>query len=294
MKTVSVVIPFYSHIDWLYEAIESVLAQTYPIYEIILVNDGSKEDMSDFLSKYGDRIKYIYQENAGSAAARNNGIRQATGDYIAFEDSDDVWLPDKLEKQIPFMESIGAKWCHTGFFYWWPKTEQLKKVNVSRDFGDVYLQRHISTQIATPAVVIERSVFKDDRFFFPEGVRNGEDDQLYTKLAKYYPLGLVEEPLLKVRMRGSNSQTHAIERFNLRVQNYHKWKEEGQDLTLITSFIYGFYVLYAKIFGSHSNKIKDIIAKCCWTIPYMLERVYVRYLYKHTDKDRKYIQMYSD
>jgi len=60
MKTVSVVIPFYSHIDWLYEAIDSVLAQTYPIHEIILVNDGSKEDMTDFLKKYGDKIIYIY------------------------------------------------------------------------------------------------------------------------------------------------------------------------------------------------------------------------------------------
>ena len=70
MKTVSVIIPFYSHIDWLYEAIESVLAQSYPIHEIILVNDGSKEDMTEFLKKYGDKIQYIYQENAGPATAR--------------------------------------------------------------------------------------------------------------------------------------------------------------------------------------------------------------------------------
>lgn len=89
MKTVSVIIPFHSHIDWLYEAIESVLAQSYPIHEIILVNDGSKENMTEFIAKYGDKIQYVYQENAGPAAARNNGIRHATGDYIAFEDSDD-------------------------------------------------------------------------------------------------------------------------------------------------------------------------------------------------------------
>ena len=97
-KKVSVIIPFYSRLDWLYEAIESVLAQTYPIHEIILVNDGSKEDLTEFLDKYGKRIIYLKQENAGPAAARNNGIRRATGDYIAFEDSDDVWMPTKLEK----------------------------------------------------------------------------------------------------------------------------------------------------------------------------------------------------
>ena len=89
MKTVSVIIPFYSNIDWLYEAMDSVLAQTYPIHEVILVNDGSKEDMSEFLTMYGDKIIYLYQDNAGPATARNNGIRHATWDYIAFEDSDD-------------------------------------------------------------------------------------------------------------------------------------------------------------------------------------------------------------
>lgn len=290
MKTVSVIIPFYSHIEWLYEAMESVLTQTYPIHEVILVNDGSKEDVSAFLAKYGDRIKYIYQENAGPAAARNNGIRHATGDYIAFEDSDDIWLPNKLEKQIPFMESIEVKWCHTGFFYWWPKTEQLKKVNVSRDYSDVYLQRHISTQIATPAVVIERSVFKDESFFFPEGVRNGEDDQLYTTLAKHYPLGLVEEPLLKVRMRGTNSQSHAIERFNLRASNYKRWRNDKDVLPFMVHFIYSFYRLYAVMFGKKTSRLKEFIGKCLWTIPYSLERLYVRYIYKHSLKDKRFIK----
>lgn len=290
MKTVSVVIPFYGHIDWLYEAIDSVLAQTYPIHEIILVNDGSKEDMTDFLKKYGDKIIYIYQENAGPAAARNNGIRHATGDYVAFEDSDDIWLPSKIKKQVTFMEEIGAMWCHTGFYYWWPKTNKLKKVNTSRDYGDIYMQRLISTKIATPSIMLNRKIYEEGDFYFPEGVRNGEDDQLYTELSKYYKMALIEEPLLKVRMRGANSQNHAIERFHLRVQNYRNWIDSGEKLTLMTHIIYGFYVLYAKIFGYKSNTVKDFIAKCCWSIPYVLERLYVRYLFKHTEKDEKFIR----
>lgn len=293
MKTVSVIIPFYSHIDWLYEAMESVLAQTYPIHEIILVNDGSKEDMTEFLDKYGDKIKYIYQDNAGPAAARNNGIRHATGDYVAFEDSDDVWLPHKLEKQIAFMESVEAKWCHTGFYYWWPDSGQVKRVNVSRDYGDVYLQRHISTQIATPAVVIERSVFNDKSFFFPEGVRNGEDDQLYTRLAKNFPLGLVEEPLLKVRMRGTNSQTHAIERFHLRANNYQQWMNDKEQMSFMVHFIYCFYRCYAALLGKKTNRLKEFVGKCLWTIPYGLERLYVRYIFKHSQKDRRFMKPYK-
>lgn len=292
-KTVSVIIPFYSHLDWLYEAIESVLAQTYPIHEIILVNDGSKEDLTEFLDKYGKRIIYLKQENAGPAAARNNGIRHATGDYIAFEDSDDIWMPTKVEKQVAFMEETGAMWCHTGFYYWWPSTNKVKRVNVSRDYGDVFLQRHISTQIATPAIMIDRSIYAEGDFFFPEGVRNGEDDQLYTKLSSVFQLGLVEEPLLKVRMRGTNSQTHAIERFHLRASNYRHWIEEKQQLTWMIHFIYFFYCSYAKIFSLKTNKMKNFIAKCFWTIPYMLERIYVRYLFVHTPKEEKYILRYK-
>lgn len=261
MKTVSVIIPFYSHIDWLYEAIESVLAQSYPIHEIILVNDGSKEDMTEFLKKYGDKIQYIYQENAGPATARNNGIKRATGDYIAFEDSDDIWLPTKIEKQIAFMEETSAKWSHVGFYYWWPETGKQVLVDSSRDYDDIFLQRHISTKIATPAVILDRSIYEEGEFFFPDKIRNGEDDQLYTKLSKHYRIALVQEPLLKVRMRGTNSQNHTIERFHLRVQNYNNWKADGEQLTLMIHVIYGFYTFYTKLFGKKSNIVKDLDRK---------------------------------
>ena len=293
MKTVSVIIPIHSHIDWLYEAIESVLAQSYPIHEIILVNDGSKENMTEFIAKYGDKIQYVYQENAGPAAARNNGIRHATGDYIAFEDSDDIWLLSKLEKQVAFMEETSAKWSHVGFYYWWPKTGKKIAVDSSRDYGDIFLQRHISTKIATPAVMLDKSIYNEGEFYFPEDVRNGEDDRLYTKLSKYYKIALVQEPLLKVRMRGTNSQNHTIERFHLRAQNYKNWKTEGEQLTPMIHIIYGFYTFYARLFGKKSNNVKDFFAKCCWTIPYALERAYVRYLFKYTEKEEKYIKRYN-
>lgn len=288
-KTVSVIIPFYNHLDWLNEAIESVLSQTYPIHEIILVNDGSKEDLTEFLAKYGDKITYIYQENAGPAAARNNGIRHATGDYIAFEDSDDVWLPTKLEKQVTFMEKTDTMWSHTGFYYWWPSTGKLKEVNTSRDYDDIREQRRISTQLATPSIMIDTRVFKEQRLFFPEDKRNGEDDQLYTELSKRYKISLVEEPLLKVRIREDNSNSHAIERFNLRVENYRKWKANGESLPFMVHFIYKHYELYSLLFGKYSTPLKDKLAKCLWVLPYCWERLYVKYLYLKTSKDEKYI-----
>lgn len=294
MKTVSVIIPFYSHLEWLYEAIESVLSQTYPIHEIIVINDGSKENMTNFLEKYENRIIYIYQENSGAATARNNGIRIATGDYIAFEDSDDIWLPTKIEKQIAFMEETGAMWSHTGFYYWWPDTNKLKLVDSSRDYGDIFQQRLVTTKIATPAVMLNRAIYNDGMFYFPDGVRNGEDDKLYTMIAKDYKIALIQEPLLKVRMRGSNSQNHAIERFNLRVTNYREWKKDGVQLAPMIHVIYAFYLLYDKIFAGKVNSIWNKIAMCCWAIPYSLERIYVRYLFYVKPKEEKYILRYSE
>lgn len=290
MKNVSIIIPFYSHVDWLTEAIESVLAQTYPNYEIILINDGSKEDMTDFLQKYGDKIIYLVQENKGPAAARNNGIRHATGDLIAFHDADDIWLPTKLQKQVEFMEQSGTMWNHTGFYYWNPEKGTLKEVDCSRDYDDISIQRMVSTQIATPSVMIDRRIYETEDFYFPENLRNGEDDQLYTRLARKYKISLVEEPLVKVRLRGSNSNSHAVERFNLRCNNYQKWKSEGIKIPFMVHVIYNIYIAYSFLFSGISNSsFKDRIAKYFWALPYFIERVYIRILAKQTHKSEKYI-----
>ena len=102
MKTVSVIIPFHSHIDWLYEAIESVLAQSYPIHEIILVNDGSTDNSGELLREYAGkdaRCVYVEQANQGLSAARNTGIEYAAGHYLAFLDSDD-WLDTEALKKV--------------------------------------------------------------------------------------------------------------------------------------------------------------------------------------------------
>ncbi len=97
---VSVIIPTYNAPRFLVEAVESVLAQTYADYELIVIDDGSGPETRKALEPFMDRIKYIYQDNAGIAGARNRGIDEARGEYIAFLDHDDLWLPEKLEKQM--------------------------------------------------------------------------------------------------------------------------------------------------------------------------------------------------
>lgn len=108
---VSIITPCYNGGKYISETIESVIAQTYPNWEMIIVDDGSVDNSAEIVKNYIDkdsRIKLIQQANAGSAAARNNGIRRAEGQYIALLDADDLWYRDFLKKQIAFMKSKDA------------------------------------------------------------------------------------------------------------------------------------------------------------------------------------------
>ena len=93
-----VVIPTYNYAHFVCEAVRSVLSQTQPPFEIVVVDDGSKDNTAECLRQFGDSIRYVYQENSGLSAARNTGIREARGDWIAFLDSDDIWHPQKIER----------------------------------------------------------------------------------------------------------------------------------------------------------------------------------------------------
>lgn len=108
---VSIITPCYNGARYISETIEAVIAQTYENWEMLIVDDGSKDESAEIVKSYeqkDSRIHYIYQQNAGSAAARNNGIHQANGQYIALLDADDLWYPDFLEKQIAFMKEKNA------------------------------------------------------------------------------------------------------------------------------------------------------------------------------------------
>ena len=114
MALVSVVIPTYNYARYLPHSIESALAQTHRDVEVIVVDDGSTDDTKEVVARYGDRVVYRYQENIGLPKSRNQGCRIARGDYLAFLDADDVWLPDKLEKQLPILEAdpqVGMVCC---------------------------------------------------------------------------------------------------------------------------------------------------------------------------------------
>lgn len=102
---VSVIIPAYNSAKFAAKAVESVLAQTYQNYELIVIDDGSTDNTKEVLNRFAGRVNYIFQENRGPSAARNMGIKVAQGEYICFLDADDTWLPMKLEVQLAFMKN---------------------------------------------------------------------------------------------------------------------------------------------------------------------------------------------
>src|SRR5438874_1624069 len=102
---VSVVIPTYNSAHYIGEAVQSVLAQTYTNFEVIVVDDGSTDDTRERLESVAGRIRYLYQPNGGVSKARNRGIQEARGELIAFLDGDDEWLPEKLAKQLAYMRA---------------------------------------------------------------------------------------------------------------------------------------------------------------------------------------------
>jgi glycosyltransferase involved in cell wall biosynthesis len=113
MPNISVIIPVFNGAQHIQSAIESVLSQTFQDFELIVVDDGSTDDTDNILGNYGNRIKSIKQSNQGVANARNAGLKLATGKYIALLDSDDMWVPEKLEKSLEFLEKGNFDWICT-------------------------------------------------------------------------------------------------------------------------------------------------------------------------------------
>ena len=105
---ISVIIPVWNCEHYLAEAVESVLAQTYPAYEVIIVDDGSTDSSGDVARRFGAPVRYYFQERSGAAAARNQGVELSRGDFLSFLDADDIWAKDKLARQmIPFEQGSG-------------------------------------------------------------------------------------------------------------------------------------------------------------------------------------------
>lgn len=202
MPRVTVVIPTYNRADLVCEAIDSVLAQTYCDFEIIVVDDGSTDRTQEVVSVYGQRIRVIRQENQGEAAARNTGIHEATGEFLAFLDSDDLWFPDKLKSQMEFLDvSPSVPWVYSDAEMFNGETGRTLSL-ISRSLrmyrGDVLHRLIMRDFIPSPTPVIRREIFEEVGDFWPSP--KATDWDMWLRIAACYPVGLVDKPLARYRI----------------------------------------------------------------------------------------------
>jgi len=204
MPAVSVVLPTYNRSQTLERAVRSVLAQSFSDLELIVVDDGSTDDTGKLardLAGGDKRIRYIrHDTNYGQSRARNTGIEASGGSYIAFQDSDDEWLPDKLKRQVDEMRSsppaVGMVYC-----LMWRVAPEGRDVFRARKFGpgdaDLYRQ---GLMYAFRGIGIQSCLFRHEVFdrcgIFDEQMKAMEDMELLIRVALRYRFSCIDEPLL--------------------------------------------------------------------------------------------------
>lgn len=205
---ISVIIPTYNRADVIHVSIESVLKQTYGDFELIIIDDGSSDDTKRVVAGYDDpRIRYVRNDSDmhGPSAARNMGILEARGDYIAFNDSDDAWYADKLEKQLDYLHSEGADITFCQMFIPTekgsniiPSKLRVRDCNVRTDLCGSFT--------GTPAILGKRECFLHE--LFDERMLCNEDWELMIRLLDRYKVVFQPEVMVNVTIsRGSVSES---------------------------------------------------------------------------------------
>jgi len=202
---VSVIMPTFNRSYVLRDAIDSALAQTDCNLEIIVVDDGSTDHTSEIVANYATtrKVHYSYQQNRGVSAARNCGIRIASGEFIAFLDSDDIWLPNKLSLQL----NEFRKNAKLGILYGYAEFKNIKtgKSLIKPDSISLNFQEFINKHTVLPtSTVIVRKSYLDDVGYFDENLGIFEDLELWIRLARISKVGFIDKILAICRINDDN------------------------------------------------------------------------------------------
>lgn len=194
---ISVVIPTFNRAGPLETALKSVFGQTLAPHEVIVVDDGSSDDTHDRVTDaFGDRVRYLRQPNRGVSAARNTGIQQVTGNWIAFLDSDDAWLPDKLQQQVKALrQQPGYRFCHTDEM-WFRRGVRVNPMKKHQKTGGYIFERCLPLCVISPSSVLMHRDCFDDMGRFDESLPACEDYDYWLRYCSRYPVLYVDKPLL--------------------------------------------------------------------------------------------------
>jgi glycosyltransferase involved in cell wall biosynthesis len=264
--TVSVIIPTYNREKLVHKAIDSVLRQTFSDFELIVIDDASIDQTKAVVNQFEDvRIRYLcHKKNEGVCAARNTGIAAAQGRYIAFLDSDDEWLPDKLEKQVVRFKDVPER---VGAIYTWlqiiDEHEILEKVRQPSIRGRIEQDLLYSNFIGTPSTLLIKSEFLKKTERFDTRLRCCEDWDMWLQLAQYCEFDLIAEPLVRYRNhseenRGSTNSSVIVEGYLIFRKKHHtdlltKYRQIGSfSLSQKAGYLFNF----GRRLLCHGNKIQ--------------------------------------
>ncbi|WP_228021335.1 glycosyltransferase family 2 protein [Vasconcelosia minhoensis] len=203
---VSVVIPAYNAMSYLPQAVNSLLQQTFTDFEVLIVDDGSSDNTAVWASRLHDpRFKLISQPNQGAGAARNTGVKNAQGDYVAFLDADDFWAPTKLAKQVQRLDhqpEVGL--VHTWITYANPDGSLSDRVMKTAGEGHIWTQVVVYNPLrcgSTP--MVRRECFKEVGYF-DLSLKYAEDWDMWIRIARKYAFAVIHEPLTYYRLHPFN------------------------------------------------------------------------------------------
>jgi glycosyltransferase involved in cell wall biosynthesis len=233
MRTVSVIVPTYNCSRYLSRALHSIAAQTYPLeqIEILVIDDGSTDDTAHCVAAFIERslvkTRYIPQQNAGPAAARNHGLRLAGGELVAFLDADDWWQPEKLARQIPMLHGrIAFAYCDSAILDTRRQPRRRYRAVFSRHRDSIVLPLFCQFFLALSSIVATRTALAAVGEF-DERLRVGEDREFLLRLAYRFYADYVAEPLVTRRLRADGLREHD---YALNARN---------DLKTLTGFVHG-------------------------------------------------------
>ena len=268
MPKVSVIIPTYNREDYISETIQSVLEQTYKDFEIIVVDDGSSDNTKKNLEKFEKRIKLIIQTNSERAIARNNGVKNSSGEYLAFVDSDDIWIKDKLEKQVKILDNDKKTILVYGQSQRIDKSSnQIKTAKRQKEgySGNIFEKLLYRNFIVSATPVIRRGTFEKTQGFETRYVPY-EDWEFWLRLSLLGKFYFINKPLAFYRIHPEQSVKSAkaekIEEVTtLLLEDSFKLTEIPEQIKMKSMGLANLRFCYWYLLANDIEKAKDKIKK---------------------------------